>query len=257
MTLMIWSIVLKNTINEALAKQKLNALNEIKKAETKNKRLINGQKILLNLFDDLVKAIFNNNKIVTEDNNKTMTEDNNKIVIENNNKLVIEYNSIDDDNSNDSDNNYNGSNNDDDYEIKQINNYFKMIDETKSFEEQINLLKGADNICEYWYMKYDCDKQLNLKIFKLKYAYILENLDENLFEEIFDHTFVTLANKLINTISKEENQILINDIKKNEDKIYERDRFKYIIQPAHKRGDLTDAIKIILEFNETTQLDMI
>ena len=31
-----------NTISEALAKQKLNALNEIKKAETKNKRLING-----------------------------------------------------------------------------------------------------------------------------------------------------------------------------------------------------------------------
>ena len=42
-----------NTISEALAKQKLSALNEIKKAETKNKRLMNGQKILLNLFDDL------------------------------------------------------------------------------------------------------------------------------------------------------------------------------------------------------------
>ena len=33
-----------NAISEALAKQKLNALNEIKKAETKNKRLINGKK---------------------------------------------------------------------------------------------------------------------------------------------------------------------------------------------------------------------
>ena len=42
-----------NIISEALAKQKLSALNEIKKAETKNKRLMNGQKILLNLFDDL------------------------------------------------------------------------------------------------------------------------------------------------------------------------------------------------------------
>ena len=47
-----------NTISEALAKQKLNALNEIKKAETKNKRLINGKKILLNLFDDLMEAFF-------------------------------------------------------------------------------------------------------------------------------------------------------------------------------------------------------
>ena len=48
-----------NTITEALTKQKLDALNEIKKAEAKNKRLINGQKILLSLFDDLVEVIFN------------------------------------------------------------------------------------------------------------------------------------------------------------------------------------------------------
>ena len=63
-----------NKISWALAKQKLNALNEIKKAETKNK--LNGQKILLNLFDDLVEVIFNNNKIVNEDNNKIVNEDN-------------------------------------------------------------------------------------------------------------------------------------------------------------------------------------
>ena len=65
-----------NTISEALAKQKLNALNKIKKAETKKKRLINGQKILLNLFDDLIEAIFNINKIVNEDNNEIVNEDN-------------------------------------------------------------------------------------------------------------------------------------------------------------------------------------
>ena len=53
-------------------------------------------------------------------------------------------------------------------------------------------------------MKYDCDKKLNLKIFKLKYAHLLEDLDEKLFDEIFDHTFVMLANKLMNTTSKEE-----------------------------------------------------
>ena len=50
-----------NTISEALAKQKVNALNKTKKAETKNKSLINRQKVLLNLFDDLIEAIFNNN----------------------------------------------------------------------------------------------------------------------------------------------------------------------------------------------------
>ena len=88
-----------------------------------------------------------------------------------------------------------------------------MIDETKSFEEQINLLKGMD-LGEYWHIKYDYDKELNLKIFKLKYAYLSEDLDEKLFEEIFGHTFVTLANKLMNITSKEENQMVINDIEK-------------------------------------------
>ena len=33
--------------------------------------------------------------------------------------------------------------------------------------------------------------------------------------------------------------------------IYERDKYKYLIQPAHKRGDLLDAVKTILEFNQT------
>ena len=44
-----------NTISEADAKKKINELNEIKKLEIKGKRLINGQKILLNLFDDTVE----------------------------------------------------------------------------------------------------------------------------------------------------------------------------------------------------------
>ena len=39
-------------------------------------------------------------------------------------------------------------------------------------------------------------------------------IDEKLLEQIFGHTFETLANKLINTTNKEENQIIVNDIKK-------------------------------------------
>ena len=119
-------------------------------------------------------------------------------MIEDINKIVIKYNG--------------NNNHDDDYEIKQINNCFKMNGETKSFEEQINLLKGMD--LGYWHIKYNYDKELNLKIFMLKIAYLSEDLDEKLFEEIFGHTFVTLANKLINTTSKEQNEMLINDIKK-------------------------------------------
>ena len=115
-----------------------------------------------------------------------------------------------------------------------------------------------DNLCEYWHMKYDYDKELNLKNFKLNYARLLEDLGEKLFEEIFGHIFVTLANKLMNTTSKQENQMLVNDIEKNKDKIYEHNKYsKFVIELAHKRGDLLDAVKIILEFNETIQLDMI
>ena len=43
-----------NTISEALAKQKLDALSKIRKVETKNKRLTTGEKILLSLSDELV-----------------------------------------------------------------------------------------------------------------------------------------------------------------------------------------------------------
>ena len=44
-------------------------------------------------------------------------------------------------------------------------------------------------------------------------------------------------------------------ILKNRDKIYEQDGCsKFIIQPTYKRGDLLDAIKIILNFNEVLSL---
>ena len=67
-----------------------------------------------------------------------------------------------------------------------------------------------DDINKYWRTSYCDDKELNLKIFKLKYAFLANKLDEKLFEQIF----VTLANKVINTTNKEEKQIIINDIKK-------------------------------------------
>ena len=106
---------------------------------------------------------------------------------------------------------------DDDREIRQINCCFKTIDQSESFENQIKLLKKVDYLSEFCNRRYyDDDKEINLKIFKLKFAHVSNDVDENLFEEVFGHTFVTLANKLINTTSKEENQIIINDLKKIE-----------------------------------------
>ena len=47
-------------------------------------------------------------------------------------------------------------------------------------------------------------------------------IDKKLFEQIFGHTLIKLADKLINTTNKEENQIIVKNINKNKDKIYEQ-----------------------------------
>ena len=115
-----------------------------------------------------------------------------------------------------------------------------------------------DDLSQYWNANYcDDNKKLNFKIFKLKFAHISNNVDEQLFEEIFGHKYVASANKLLNTISKEENQIFISDIKKIRIKfIKQDDSSNYVIQPSYKRSDLTDAIDVILNFNEIIQLDL-
>ena len=167
-----------------------------------------------------------------------MNENVNKNVNEDVNEDVNENDDDDDDDDNDR-------------EIRRINHCFKTIDKSESFENQIKLFKKVDYLCEFK-RYYDDDKEINLKIFKLKLAPVSNDVDKNLFEEVFGHAFVTLANKLINTTSKEENQIIINDLKKNRDKLYERD---FVIQKGSKGVDLIDAVKVILESNETIQLD--
>ena len=54
---------------------------------------------------------------------------------------------------------------------------------------------------------------------------MLNEIDEDLFEQIFDHKFETLTDKLINTTNKEENQIIINSINKNIDKLHKKDKY--------------------------------
>ena len=63
-----------NTISEADTKNKINELNEIKKVETKAKRLIKSQEKLLGLFDNLVEAILNNNNNNNNNNNESESE---------------------------------------------------------------------------------------------------------------------------------------------------------------------------------------
>ena len=66
-----------NTISEADTKKKINELNEIKKVEAKGKRLIDSQKTLISLFDDLVKAILNNNDNSNNNENESNKYNNN------------------------------------------------------------------------------------------------------------------------------------------------------------------------------------
>ena len=143
--------------------------------------------------------------------------------------------------------------------IKQLNDDSdEIIDKSKSFEDQIKSLRKVENIIEYChYEDYD-DKELKFKYFKIELAHFSNIIDEKLFEQIFGHKFETLANKLINTTNKEENQIIVNNINKNKDKLYEQDDFSdWVIQPNDQRINLIDAIDLILNFNETIYLDLV
>ena len=77
-------------------------------------------------------------------------------------------------------------------------------------------------------------------------------IDEKLFEKIFGHTLIKLVDKLINTTNKEENQIIVKNINKNNNnKLFEMDNFNdWLIQPSDRRINLKDSIDLILDFNE-------
>ena len=101
---------------------------------------------------------------------------------------------------------------------------------------------------------------MEFKIFKLKLAYLSNIIDKKIFEKIFSHAFGTLANKVINTTNKEENQIIVNNINENKKTLYEEDEasacYDSVIQPNDWRSNLIEAINVTLDFNEKIQLDL-
>ena len=99
-----------------------------------------------------------------------------------------------------------------------------IIDKSKSFEEQIKSIRKVGNLNEYYFINDYGDKELEFKIFKLKLAYLSNIIDKKIFKQIFGHTFETLANKLINTTNKEENQIIVNNINKNKEKLCKKEK---------------------------------
>ena len=109
--------------------------------------------------------------------------------------------------------------------IKNLNdNLDEIIDKSKSFEDQIKSLKKREDLKGYWpYDDYD-DKELKSKYFKIELANMSNEIDEKLFEQIFGHTLIKLADKLINTTNKEENQIIVNNINKNKEKLCKKEK---------------------------------
>ena len=137
--------------------------------------------------------------------------------------------------------------------IKGLNdNLDKIIDKSKLFEDQIESFKKVENLEEYYFINDFGHKELKFKIFKLRLAHLSNEIDEDLFEQIFGHTLIKLADKLINTTNKEENQIIVKNIKKNKDKLFEMKDYsnEWVIQPNSQCINLIDTIKLILKFNE-------
>ena len=120
-----------NTISEIDAKKRLNTLNIIKNSEIKHRRIISGQKELLNLFDDLSNIILTDKTLKSESQEDKNEENENENDYENededdyydyeNQNKTIDQNKI----------------------IKGLNEILdEIIDKPKSFEEQIESLKN-------------------------------------------------------------------------------------------------------------------
>ena len=137
-----------NTISEIDPKKDLNALNEIKNVEKiKYKKRTPGQKKLINLFNDL----FN---IISTDKAESESQENKNKKVKSRNEENEKVESRKEENENeyeDYENEYEYENEDDDETIDQnetIINLNDSLDEkiykSKSFEEQIKLLKKKD-----------------------------------------------------------------------------------------------------------------
>ena len=127
----------------------------------------------------------------------------------------------------------------------------EIIGKSKSFEDQIKSLEKVENLGEYWHSKGFGDKKLESKYFKVKLVHMSNIIDKELFEQIFGDKLEKLAKKLIYTTNKEENQIIVKDIDKNRNKLYEIDSSSsFVIQSSNRGADLNDASKLILNLNE-------
>ena len=205
------SKIRNNTISKIFGKKGLNTLYEIKNAEIiKHKKCTPKQKELLNLFNDLLGTILTDKilKLESQKDNTLMSSKDENV----NDETLMSSKDDDDDDDDDDDGDENGNENEDDdetinqnssHKIKELNDHLNEItDKSKSFEEQMKLLKKLEDLKWNWPYEDFGDKELKSKYFQMKLADMPNDIDEKLFEQIFSHTLEALANKLINTTNK-------------------------------------------------------
>ena len=198
-----------------MLKKRLNTLNIRKNSEMEHKMLIPGQKELLNLFDNLSDIILTDKTLMSlKDKNEKLKEESKKLNV-----------------------NENEENENENEKLKE-----------KANENENDLIKILIHSIDY--DEETMDQSKKDKIIKRRLAHLSNKIDKNLLEQIFDHKFETLGNKLINATNKKENQIIVNNIKKNKDKLYEKDEFNDWVIQSQQRGDLKYTIDLILDFNE-------
>ena len=160
-----------NTISETDAKKRLNTLNIIKNSEIEHKKLIPGQKELLNLFKNQKSENYENENEDEDYENKNEYE------------YKMENENEDDDDKSIDQNKIKGSN----------DILGETIDKSKSFEEQIKSLKKRQDLEGFYPYNDFGDKELKSKYFKIELAKMSNDIDEKLFEEIFGHTLLKLT----------------------------------------------------------------
>ena len=221
----------------------------------------------MNLFNNLLDVILTDKTLECKNQEDKNTNENEKVENrkEENEKVESKKEENEDEDENEDDDKTRSQN--EKNKIKVLNdNLDEIINKSKSFEEQIKSLKKLEGLKGYWPYNDFGDKELKFKYFKIELADMSNKIDEKLFKQILGHTIETLANKLINTKNKEENQIIVNNIYENKEKLYEEKLYEedemsafydYVIQPSDWCNNLIEAINVILDFNETILLDLV
>ena len=207
----------------------------------------------MNLFNNLLDVILTDKTLECKNQEDKNTNENEKVENrkEENEKVESKKEENEDEDENEDDDKTRSQN--EKNKIKVLNdNLDEIINKSKSFEEQIKSLKKLEGLKGYWPYNDFGDKELKFKYFKIELADMSNKIDEKLFKQILGHTIETLANKLINTKSKEENQIIVKNTNKNEENIYKTDRSSnFMIQSGNLQADLKYTIDLILNFNES------